>query len=264
MNRIDKMFEEKRVAGKTAFIPYVTAGYPDLKTTEALIPALEKSGADLLELGVPFSDPIADGPTIQKASTLALENGATLSKILSLAKSVRKKVKMPILLFSAYNPFVRYGLERLVKRCRNAGIDGLLIPDLPPEEADDLISLCRDADLRLVFLIAPTTTSERTRLIAEKSSGFIYYVSTRGVTGARKSLPKDVAKHLTEIREFTDKPVAVGFGISRPEHVVSLKDKADGIIVGSAIIRKIESGKNVKERVRLVSGFVKSLTSVLD
>ena len=263
MNRIENLFNKKRKSGKSALIFYLTAGYPDLMTTEALLPALEKAGADMVELGVPFSDPIADGPVIQKASSDALEKGATVKKILSIVHRFRKKSEMPIVLFGAFNPFYKFGLEKLVKECARIGADGLLVPDLPPEEAEEFISFCDDAGLCHIFLASPTTSPERSRLIVEKSTGFIYYISTRGVTGARDKLDKSILAQVKKIKSLTEKPVAVGFGISKPEHVAWLLGKADGIIVGSALIKEIGKGASVEERVQLASQFTRKLALML-
>ena len=260
MNRIENLFQIKQSQGKAALILYLTAGFPDMETTEAIIPALEKAGADLIELGIPFSDPIADGPTIQKASTSSLKAGTTLRKIFALVKRLRKKTQIPLLLFSAYNPFYKYGLDGLVEKCARIGIDGLLVPDLPPEEAKRFITLCDKAGVSHVFLIAPTTPPDRARSIIEKSSGFIYYISTRGVTGARDQLDKSIGSHISHLHRLTDKPIAVGFGISRPEHVSLLKNKVEGIVVGSALIREIEKGKNIADRVKRASRYTRSLS----
>jgi len=261
--RIDTLFREKKREGKTALILYLTAGYPDLETTEALIPELEQAGADLIELGVPFSDPIADGPTIQKASTLSINAGATLKKIMALVKRLRTKTRIPILLFSAFNPIWKHGLEKTVTDCARIGIDGLLVPDLPPEEADDLISLCEGKNLSHVFLIAPTTPLDRARRIAGKCTGFIYYISTKGVTGARKNLDGTITPHLRELKNLTSKPVAVGFGISKPEHVRALKKSAEGVVVGSALIREVQAGKNLQDRIRRAVRFTRKLAGAL-
>lgn len=263
MNRIEMLFKNKHACGKSALILYVTAGYPDLETTEALLPALEKAGADMIELGVPFSDPIADGPVIQKASSDAIAKGTTLKKILSHVQRFRRQSELPIVLFSAFNPLYKFGLKKLVKECARIGVDGLLVPDLPPEEAGEMISLCAEAGLCLVFLAAPTTSPERARLIVEKSTGFIYYISTRGVTGAREALDKSILSHVNSLKKMTKKPVAVGFGISTPEHVALLRGKADGIIVGSALIKEIARGANVEERVRMAARFTRKLVQAL-
>jgi len=263
MNRINRLFKEKQEKGKTALILYLTAGYPDLETTRALVPKLEKAGADLIEMGVPFSDPIADGPTIQKSSARSLEAGTTLHKILKLIKDLRKETQIPIVLFSAYNPFYKYGLEKLINDCARIGVDGLLVPDLPPDEAEGFISLCRKNELCHIFLVAPTTLRKRAKAIVEKSSGFIYYVSTRGVTGARESLDKDIRSHISQLKKLTKKPIAVGFGISKPAHVSLLEGKVEGIIVGSALIREIEAGKNLKDRIKRAMRFTRRLAKPL-
>lgn len=263
MNRIDALFERKRAEGKTAFILYVTAGFPDLKTTEALIPELERAGADLIEMGVPFSDPIADGPTIQKASSVSLKSGTNVRKILDLILRLRKKSQIPLVLFSAYNPLYKYGLKNLILDSAQAGVDGLLVPDLPMEEADVLAHDCEKAGLCHIFLIAPTTPPDRAGRIMEKSTGFIYYISTKGVTGARDRMDKSLLSQLASLKRLTDKPIAVGFGISKPEHIALLKGKADGIIVGSALVREIEAGKTLKARIRRAVRFTRTLAGQL-
>jgi tryptophan synthase alpha chain len=240
MNRIDELFERKRNLSQRSLIIYLTAGYPSLQISETLIKVLSDAGLDLLELGVPFSDPIADGPTIQKASAHSLEQGTTLAKILDMVSRIRKNSQMPIVLFSAYNPLLKYGLKGLVERAADIGIDGFLAPDLPPEEAEEFMQLCEARDLKLIFLVAPTTPETRKRLIADKSTGFIYYVSTKGVTGAREQLSRDLQEQLRQLTSYTDKPVAVGFGISKPEHVELVASFANGVVVGSALINLIE------------------------
>jgi tryptophan synthase alpha chain len=263
VNRVERLFAEKKANGKTALILFLTAGYPDMKTTEALIPELEKSGADLIELGVPFSDPIADGPTIQKASSAALDSGCTLKKILALVKRLRKKTQIPIILFSAYNPFFKYGIKKLIEDSSEIGVDGFLIPDLPPTEADELISACDEKDLSHIFLVAPNTPPSRANEIMKRSTGFIYYISTCGVTGARDKLDSSIDSHLKKMRQKTKTPVCVGFGISRPEHVSALKENADGIIVGSALIKEISKGRDLEDRVRRAKRFTRRLSREL-
>jgi tryptophan synthase alpha chain len=240
MNRIDAMFEARSRQGRAASVFYVTAGFPAMATTERVVLALAEAGADLIELGIPFSDPIADGPTIQKASQAALEAGATVQGVLDLARAIRSRTEIPMILFTAFNPVLHYGLERFVTAARESGCDGLLVPDLPPEEAGELEPLCRAADLKLIFLAAPTTREHRRKLIAAHSTGFIYYISLRGVTGARADLPPDIEANLTALKAATSTPVVVGFGISRPEHVRQVGSLADGFVVGSALIELIE------------------------
>ena len=239
MNRIDELFTRKRRKGQRSLIIYLTAGYPSMEMSETLINVLADAGLDLLELGVPFSDPIADGPTIQKSSAHSLEQGTTLKKILDMVPRIRQRTQMPIVLFSAFNPLLKYGLEALVEQAADIGIDGFIAPDLPPEEAGEFMQLCQAKNLKLVFLIAPTTPEARKRLIADKSTGFIYYVSTKGVTGARDQLSRDLQAQLRQITTYTDTPVAVGFGISKPEHVQLVASFADAVVVGSALINLI-------------------------
>lgn len=235
-NRIDAMFDRKRESGERAMIFYVTAGFPSAGESETIIHALGEAGADLIELGIPFSDPIADGPTIQRASQSALEAGMTVKGVLDLARGIRKRSSIPMIFFSAYNPILKFGLDRFTAAAVECGADGLLVPDLPPEEAEELKALCDKRDLKLIFLVAPTTSPERRALIAERSSGFIYYISLKGVTGARASLPTDVREKIAALKAQTMLPVAVGFGISTPEHVRAVGETAEGIVVGSALI----------------------------
>ncbi len=244
MNRIDELFTRKRRKGQRSLIIYLTAGYPSMEMSETLINVLTDAGLDMLELGVPFSDPIADGPTIQKSSAHSLEQGTTLKKILDMVPRIRQRTQMPIVLFSAFNPLLKYGLETLVKQAADIGIDGFIAPDLPPEEAGEFMQLCQAKNLKLVFLIAPTTSEARKHLIADKSTGFIYYVSTKGVTGARDQLSRDLQAQLRQITTYTDMPVAVGFGISKPEHVKMVVSFADAVVVGSALINVIEQHAN--------------------
>ncbi|GAB4311398.1 MAG: tryptophan synthase subunit alpha [Candidatus Sumerlaeia bacterium] len=242
MNRIDAMFAARRREGKKALILYLTAGYPSLEGTRALVPALEAAGCDLLELGVPFSDPIADGPTIQQACAAALEGGTTLARILSLMSDLRSAgLAMPTILFGAFNPFLHYGLERVTDEAKAAGVDGFLCADLPPEEAGEFKALCDARGLKLIFLAAPTTSAERRRTIAACSSGFVYAITVKGITGARDALAaEEIGAQAAAIKAHTDLPVCVGFGISQPEHVAALAGQpVDGLIVGSALIKVI-------------------------
>lgn len=262
-NRIDAMFEAKRAAGERALIFYVTAGFPDEKTTEDVILALDEAGADLIELGIPFSDPVADGPTIQHASQIALDHGMTVRKAIDLAARIRRQTEIPLLFFSAYNPIYRFGLERFAGELIKAGGDGMLIPDLPPEEAGELIPLCREKNLKLVFLAAPTTESQRREIIARESTGFIYYISLRGVTGARTDIAADLQKKVAELKAVTELPVAVGFGISKPEHVKLAGEVADGIVVGSALIDLIAKHAGTPKLREEVARYARSLADAL-
>ncbi|HOE96090.1 MAG TPA: tryptophan synthase subunit alpha [Candidatus Sumerlaeota bacterium] len=257
MNRIDRMFAARRREGRAAMIFFLTAGCPDLESTEQAIDALAEAGVDLIELGIPFSDPIADGPTIQRASQVALERGTTVKAILDLVRRVRARhPDLALLLFTAYNPVFHYGEAAFVAAAAEAGADGLLIPDLPPEEAGELRRLASERELCVVFLVAPTSSSARARAICEASTGFVYYISLRGVTGARAELPADIEERLRELKTLTGKPVAVGFGISGPDQARALVPLCDGIIVGSALVRLIgeQPRPTLREDVRRFAG----------
>ena len=238
-SRISQAFENARARGERALIPYLTAGYPQLSATVGLLRALERGGADMIELGVPFSDPIADGPTIQASCAESLRQGTTLAAVLDMVREFRRESQTPIVLFGSYNPFLRYGLERLARDASAVGADGLLIPDLPVEEGDEAASVLRGAGLDVVFLVAPTTPLERKRLICAKSSGFVYYISVKGVTGARESLAFELEQPLAELRTVTTLPVAVGFGIATPAQAAAVGRLADGVIVGSALVKLV-------------------------
>ncbi len=223
-----------------ALVAYVTAGDPTLKFTEALVLRLVATGADVIELGVPFSDPIADGPVIQRASERALRAGTTLADVLRLAARVRKRSGVPLVLFSYYNPVLQMGLEHFAQRAAHAGINGVLITDLTPEEAGGFVRVMRRARLETVFLAAPTSTPTRLRAIARLSRGFVYAISRRGTTGVREDVPADVGRAVKRLRRLTRLPVAVGFGISRREQVARLEGMADGVVVGSALVECCE------------------------
>ena len=240
MNRIEAKFAELRRAGQKAFVPFITAGDPDLETTLRLVIELERSGADLIELGIPFSDPMADGPVIQRASERALERGVSARDCIALVRRVREESEVPILLFSYFNPLLALGLEKLPDRLRAAGVDGVLVTDLAPEEAAHFIESMRAADIATVFLVAPTSTDERINLVTRVSTGFVYAVSRAGVTGARQSLSEAAAALVQRVKRFTDLPVAVGFGISTPEQVNEVWQTADAAVVGSRIVAEIE------------------------
>ena len=246
MGRVQRRFSILKKGKRKAFIAYITAGYPDIRTTEKLVIGFDKVGVDIVELGVPFSDPLADGPTIQSSSEKALQRNISLKKIINLTERIRNKTQIPIVLMTYYNPVLRYGLEKFVKDSKRAGVDGVIIPDLPPEEAEELVLLGMLNDFDVIFLLAPTSTKERIEEVAKLSTGFIYYVSLTGVTGARDRLGKDVAGSIRRIRAKTKKPIAVGFGISTPEQVKRVSKLADGVIMGSSIIKIIS--KNMGER----------------
>ena len=259
MNRIDQRFHELRARKEKALIPFITAGDPDLATTQELVWAFEKAGADILELGVPFSDPLADGTTIQRASQRALEHGSTLTAVITLVERIRDRSQVPVVLMSYVNPILRMGAQEFATRAGNAGVDGVVIPDLPPEEAQELPSFCEAAGVHTIFLAAPTSTDARLRHIVEASRGYIYYVSLKGVTGARDTLEAGLESSLTRLRRLTDKPIAVGFGIGTPAQASAVARLADGVIVGSAIVECIERARGKPGMVGEVAGFVRSL-----
>ncbi len=240
-SRIAATFKRLRWEKEAALMPYVTVGYPSLDVTRQLVPLMARQGADLIELGVPFSDPLADGATIQRASHAALQNGVSLADCISVAADSRRANEVPIVLMSYYNPLHKYGLDRLVEDCAAAGVDGLIVPDLPPDEAGDLKAACMSQGLDLIFLVAPTSTDERIRRVAEMASGFIYCVSLTGVTGARTDLGQGYSDLIARVRAHTNLPLVVGFGISTPEQVAQVTRHADGAIVASALINLIES-----------------------
>jgi len=260
LSRIDYAFERLRADKKMAFIAYICAGDPSMEATPKIVAALEEAGADIVELGVPFSDPIADGPTIQAATQRALERGATIRGIFDVVKDIRTRSDVPIALMGYYNPIFHYGEKRFVAQAAKAGVDGLIIPDLSPEEADPLIAPARKHNVSTIFFIAPTSTPERIELSDERSTGFIYCTSVTGITGARKALPPELKRSLNKLRKVTDKPLAVGFGISKPEHVRMLRGHADGVIVGSAICKIVgKDRKLTKATLGRVTRLVKSL-----
>lgn len=259
MSRLGSVFAGLKKKKGKAFIAFITAGYPSLSVTRRLIPELTKAGADIIELGVPFSDPMADGPIIQEASQEALKKRVTLDKILSLVKKVRRKTQVPICLMSYYNPVLSFGEERFVQKAVSCGVDGLILPDLPPEEGALLRKAARKNGLDIICFIAPTTPPERMRSIAGLTQGFIYYLSLTGVTGPRQKLPRDLKSNLRRIRSYTAKPVCVGFGVSTPGQVRDIRKFADGVIVGSAIVRKIRDNKNSPSLLKKVGAYVRSL-----
>lgn len=259
MNRIELKFKQLKSTKKKAFIAFITAGYPSLKITEELIIELERIGVDIIELGVSFSDPMADGPVIQEASTFALRHNTHLNAILRLVKKVRRYVDIPICLMTYYNPVFHFTEERFVKECIKCGVDGVIIPDLPPEEAKFFIDCADKNGLDTIFFLSPTSTLKRIRFISALSSGFIYYVSLTGVTGARRDLPADIFSHLKLIKKNTKKPLCVGFGVSQPEQVRQIYKVADGVIVGSAIIAKIKDNIGRPDLVKRVSAFLRKL-----
>lgn len=233
--RIAHKFRELHARNESALIPFIVAGDPDMDTTRRLVLELERRGADLIELGVPFSDPMADGPANQRAIARGLRTGASLAAILAMVSELRKETEIPIILFGYYNPYMHYGCEQLARDAASAGVDGILAVDLPPEESAPLAKPARANGIDLIYLLAPTTPLERNRKIAARASGFLYYVSVTGVTGARTHLPDDLSDHVSAVRQVTDLPIGVGFGISTPEQAARVASFADAVVVGSAI-----------------------------
>jgi tryptophan synthase alpha chain len=259
MGRISQTFARLQKAHERALMPYVTAGDPNLETTKMLVHEMVRRGGDLIEIGVPFSDPLADGPIIQRASQRALQGGTTLRKILHMVGELRRDVDVPLVLMTYYNPVFRYGEEAFVADALDAGVDGIIVPDLPPEEAQTLIDLTGDTPLDMIFLAAPTSTAARLGLISETSQGFIYYVSRLGTTGVRDQLADDLRSMLMQVRASTSKPIAVGVGVSTPEHVQQVTEMADGVVVGSAIVQLIEDLQGRDDRLAQVGDFVATL-----
>jgi tryptophan synthase alpha chain len=241
VSRISLMFSRLRKRGETALIPFITAGDPDLTTTADLIVEMDEKGADLIELGLPFSDPLADGPTIQAASQRALRRNVNAKDVFELVRAVRGRTEIPLVLMGYYNPILQYGLARFARDAVDAGLDGTIVPDLPVEEAGEWMREAKAHGLSNILLVAPTTPGERIRKIARASRGFLYYVSITGITGTTSELPPELAEGLAAVKQLTSKPVAVGFGISRADQVARLSGTADGIIVGSAIVRLVEA-----------------------
>ena len=262
-DRIAKKFHELRARGESALIPYIVAGDPDLERTAQLVIELEARGADLIELGVPFSDPMADGPANQRAAARGLVSGATLVSILAVVAELRKATQIPLILFGYFNPILHYGCERLCADAARAGIDALLVVDLPPEEAEELARPARAAGLDLIYLLAPTTPIERSNRIARSASGFLYYVSVTGVTGARTQLASDLERKVNELRSVTKLPIGVGFGISTPEQARQVAAFADAVVVGSAISQLIENNITADGLVSKVGEFAGALKAAM-
>jgi len=257
LDRIAAAFATARAEGRAALMPYYTVGFPDLATSEAVIQAIAGAGADLIELGIPFSDPIADGPTIQYSTNAALQAGASVARCFETAAHLRANGLMqPFLAMGYYNPILAYGPERFAADAAKAGIDGFIVPDLPLEESEQLAAAARLQQQALAFLLAPTSPPERVAAVASHSTGFVYLVSVTGVTGARRSLPTDLAEFVGRVRAVTDTPIAVGFGISTPGQAERAAKLADGVIVGSALINAVRAGSNAPDA---AAAFVRSL-----
>jgi tryptophan synthase alpha chain len=261
-NRIDRTFSRLKKRKDKALIGYLTAGFPSKPHFQKLVPLLERNGVDILEIGVPFSDPIADGPTIQHASEVALKNGVTLDWILNTVKTLRQGgVQLPLVFMSYCNPIHAMGIARFFQKAKSAGVDGVIIPDVVPEEGGPYARAAKQHGLDLIYLVAPTTPKARIRMIANKTHGFLYAVSLTGVTGVRRAMPTEVALFLRSVKAVCRKPVAVGFGVTSPQQVRDLSRHADGVIVGSALIRSVEKSKG--PRFEGVARFVRSLKGAL-
>jgi tryptophan synthase alpha chain len=272
LGRIFSVFAQLRQEGKKGFIPFITAGDPDLATTRDLIVELSAAGATLIELGVPFTDPMADGPVIQRASERALLQNFGIAEILQTVAAARKQTEVPIILFSYFNPLLQFDVkknadktsgfpafEKLAREAKAVGVDGILVTDLVPEEAGEFAAVLRAHDLDMIFLVAPTSTDERLQMVAERAGGFIYAVSRAGITGAREEMSLEAEKLVSRVRRFSDLPVAVGFGISKPDQVADVWRYADAAVVGSAIVGEIEKAALSGEVVSRVGQFVREL-----
>jgi tryptophan synthase alpha chain len=263
VNRIDRTFTELREEGRAALIVFVTAGDPDLETTRELVPVLAEAGADIVELGVPHSDPIAEGPTIQAASTRALQRGTSLVQILGLCQELRRETDVPIALMGYLNNLLAYGQERFVQDAASVGVDGLIVADAPYEEAALVQSACEAKGVHRILLVAPTSTPERIVAIATRSRGFVYCVAVTGVTGARDRLPPDLRALVERVRRVASAPVAVGFGISTPDQAAEVARIADGVIVGSAVVQRIGEASSRSEALRVAREFVSALSDAV-
>ena len=261
--RLEATFKRLRDKGEKALIAYLMAGDPGLAETEQLVVVLEQAGADIIELGVPFSDPIADGPVIQQAAERALKSGTSLRKVLDSVKSLRKRTEIPIVLMLYYNSIHAMGCEEFCKAASAVGVDGLIVPDMPPDEAGPLKAPADAAGLPLIFLLAPTSTPSRRKLVAEESHGFVYYVSLTGITGSKLSNVGDIQDNIKKLRKVSGSPVAVGFGVATPEDAAKVSKMADGVIVGSAIVKRIAAHQQDSAMVGHVAEFVRSLKAAM-
>jgi tryptophan synthase alpha chain len=256
VQRITGAFAAAKLENRAALIPYLTLGYPTVESSLALAEAVVSAGADILELGIPFSDPLADGPVIQKTTQTALQQGISTARCVEMAHGLRRRgIMVPLVFMGYYNPILAFGEEAFCRACRDVEVDGLIVPDLPPEEGEGLVQACRAHGLALIYLLAPTSTEDRIRLVTEASQGYVYLVSVAGVTGAREHLPTDLNGFVDRVRAVTDKPLAVGFGISSPEQARQVARNADGVIVGSALLRICDGIEGTEKAV----SFVKSL-----
>jgi len=263
MASISDCFKSLRESGNCALIPFITAGDPDLETTAKALRVLDAVGADIIELGVPYSDPLADGPVIQAAATRALQRGTRLEQVLEIVERVSPTLRSPIILFTYYNPILNRGIQTFLQQLARAGVAGLVVPDLPLEEAEGLLKPAAEYGIELTLLVAPTSSTERIEAIARQSQGFIYLVSVTGVTGMRSGLEMRVKDLLQQMRQVTDKPIGVGFGISQPEQAHQVRDwGADAVIVGSAVVKRLAEG-NPEQGLQAIADFCKSLKAAI-
>ena len=263
MNRLDAAFARLKAKGEKALITYIMAGDPSLQETEQLVLELERAGADIIELGVPFSDPIADGPVIQKAAERALRSGTSLKKILAVVATLRVKTQIPLVLMAYYNSIHAFGEAGFCREAARAGVDGLIVPDMPPEEAGTLDAHASTAGLCIIYLLAPTSTPDRRAMVARRSRGFVYYVSLTGITGAKLTDWGGVRQNVEKIRKATTVPVAVGFGVATADDAAKVGETADGVIVGSAIVKRIGDHQQDSRMAEQVGHFVRSLKTAL-
>ena len=263
MNRIEQSFADLKAAGKKGFIAYIGAGDPNLSATEKLAVAFDEAGVDILELGVPFSDPLADGLVNQLSAQRGLASGTTPRKVLECVGSIRERSQIPIVLYMYFNLMHKPGLDKFISEAAEAGVDGLLALDLPPEEADEYEGLMRDTDLCSIWLVAPTTPEQRVKEIVNRGSGFIYYISREGVTGMQQNVSESIADMTGIIRSQTDLPIAVGFGISNPEQARQVADCCDAIVVGSAIVNQVAEHGDAPDMAQQVAGYVKTLVEAI-
>lgn len=258
MKRINQLFSNRN---RKALVAYLTVGYPNVEATLEAVPALVEAGCDMVELGIPFSDPLADGATIQRATQGALAQGVTSDTCLEVAEKLRQRVDAPLLFMGYYNPILRFGLERFCTRCDEVGVDGLIVPDLPPEEGTELENLTISRGLALVYLLSPASTTDRVRLIASRSRGFIYMVSLKGVTGARNDVPAGLEEFVGQVRDVASQPLCVGFGIATPQQAQRVASVADGVIIGSRLVELVAEGQN---GTRAAASFIREVRQALD
>lgn len=264
MTTVSECFQSLRQDGKCALIPFLTAGDPDLETTVKALPLLDRAGADLIELGVPYSDPLADGPVIQAAATRALKRGIKLGNVLEVVETVRDQLRSPIVLFSYYNPIYHQGVDLFLKRISQAGVKGLVIPDIPLEEAEIVLNPAKDYGIEVTLLVAPTSPTARIAAIAQQSQGFIYLVSVTGVTGTRAEVGARVRELLPQLRSVTDKPICVGFGVSQPQQAQQIQQwGADGVIAGSAFVRRLAEANSPEAGLKEIETFCRSLKEAI-